>query len=235
MKILSQKQVNASVAESRKQQIDDGVKVAQKVDLLRGEVAEMQKAKILFMEQSKKEIEQATTPLYERLENLKSEVLSLELRREELLKPLDEEYDILRLKKEELNRDREEFVIKKSEFNEKEEELEQDELELKSRIRTSLIVERDAKKLQDKAQKDSEDAQTIVKIAIERKEEIEREILDKMSELRTKESQIEFQRQSNETISEQLKTKELALNVRERQINDKYIALQQAQEHVEHN
>lgn len=59
MKLLKKQAINAQISENRRQQIEEGVKLAKKVDLLRNEVNELQKKRsdlfeeIIILEEKK--------------------------------------------------------------------------------------------------------------------------------------------------------------------------------------
>ena len=99
MRILSKTQISTDSAFIRKQQIDEGVAVAKKVDAMRQELANFQKQRTDFVEGSKQAIEEQLAPYLQKLEYLKREIHRLEKMREELRKPLDAEWEVLEIAK----------------------------------------------------------------------------------------------------------------------------------------
>lgn len=90
MQLIKKSVVQNELAQQKKQQIDEGVKIAGKVDLLRRTLADLEDQQTKFIEKSRLELEKQTKDLHAQVEYLKKEILHLEDKREKLLKSLEE-------------------------------------------------------------------------------------------------------------------------------------------------
>ena len=70
MKLLPKSQVHAQVNEQRRQQIDEGMILAKKVDALRQTLAELEEQQRKFSEGTKRELERETQELHEEIAEL---------------------------------------------------------------------------------------------------------------------------------------------------------------------
>ena len=93
MRLLKKSEVTQKKAQARKQEIDEGVKIAQKVDAVRNTLAEEEANLDKFRTESVKNIKAELAPLEEKRDGLKKEVQELERTREQLLIPLTEEWE----------------------------------------------------------------------------------------------------------------------------------------------
>jgi uncharacterized membrane-anchored protein len=78
MRLLNKQQVAVSNSLIKKDQVDEGVKIAKKIDLMRTEFLSLQKQRADFIEGSKAVIEFQLGSLIKRLESLKGEISILE-------------------------------------------------------------------------------------------------------------------------------------------------------------
>ncbi len=92
MKLQPKRQVNAEVATHKKAQIDEGVKLAGKIDVLRETLAKEEGNLRQFREGSVKAVREEIDTLITDKENLKGDIVSLERRKAEALAPLDAEW-----------------------------------------------------------------------------------------------------------------------------------------------
>src|ERR1035437_10291040 len=96
MKLLSKKVINDRVQTERKNAIDAGTFLAKKIDALREEVLTLQKTRDEFIAGSQQVINDSLSSLQQKQDSLSKEIKELEVRRKELLKPLDDEWANLR-------------------------------------------------------------------------------------------------------------------------------------------
>lgn len=78
MKILKKQQINTQIAEARKQEIEQGLTLAKKVDTLRTELSNLQKQRLEYVEGMKAEMERQLQPLYDKKTYLQREIEVLE-------------------------------------------------------------------------------------------------------------------------------------------------------------
>lgn len=225
MKLMKKAEVNTQAQELKRQQISEGTELVQRIDALRKAHTELTEQQKQFVEKAKEELIRETTELYGQRELLKADVVSLTAIRAELQRPLDEEWKKLK--------DAQRIFEKKStEVSDKDEELDAKEraLEVKE-ARIDITIER-AEKAQIEAEKREKESETmliesenILKNSKNRREEIDAQIADRMSEAGIKENEIEFNRQGVEQLIKLNNMREKDLDERERKIDDKYKTL----------
>lgn len=103
MKLLSKKEVDQSKASERARDVQEGLKLAKRVDALRETQAEEEASLARFREKTLAIIHEETTKAAEKRDILLKEVSGLEKRRKEALKPLDKEEERLEAFREELS------------------------------------------------------------------------------------------------------------------------------------
>lgn len=96
MKLLKKSIIQSDLAFQRKQQIDEGILIAQKVDALRQTLASLESQHKRFVEGTKRELEKEIQSLVLDIQNFKVEILSLKEKREKLLEPLTVEWKLVR-------------------------------------------------------------------------------------------------------------------------------------------
>jgi chromosome segregation ATPase len=225
MRLLSKKIIQEQVAEQKRQQILDGVKVATKVDKLREEFAQLQRQRLDFLEGNKRALEEELQPLYTKLENLKGQVKQLAEERKELKKPLDDEWKLLEETK----------VIFKSqqeEFNKKEMDLEdikvflnnrQEEVEANLAKQKSLLKETEYNA--NKSREDKDESEKNLRIVNDRAYKIEKQIADRLAEVQEKEKLALFNLKAAEQVKAMNETKEKELKDKEKKVKDLYDTL----------
>jgi len=89
MKLLKKQVINAQIADQRKNQIEEGLNLAKKIDALRNDLLNLQKQRLDFIENSTREMKQVLIPLYEKKEKLEQEIKSFEEVRNKLKDKLE--------------------------------------------------------------------------------------------------------------------------------------------------
>ena len=211
MKLLSKKVINDRVQTERKNAIDAGVFLAKKVDALREEVLTLQKTRDDFITGSQQVINDSLSSLQQKQDSLSKEITELEVKRKELLKPLDEEWAKLNTEKVLVNKGLTDNFILKGQLDDKEKELEKNKQEIASILTKTLYQDEESKKardesisLKDLAQKEYEIAKenTISNSALEEQ---------KLKELQGKISTYENGISINERKEKDLEIREVAL------------------------
>ena len=104
MDLISKKVITSQIANQRKIQIDEGVALAKKIDLLRETLGSLELQHKNFLDKKEKELLSVTSNLEKDISNKKIEIKKLEEHRLKLLLPLGKEKKELEdLKKEILN------------------------------------------------------------------------------------------------------------------------------------
>ena len=164
MKLLSKSEVVRAKSIERQQQIDEGLKLAKKVDSLREIVANEEEALNKFRTQTLEEIHQQITSKSKELEYLVSEVNDLEKRQKEALRPLNKE-------REEIQALRESVEESFRELREREVTLTQQERDVEKKQKDVLSKEKRANLLVADAQSRLVDADILKKEASEAKKQ----------------------------------------------------------------
>jgi hypothetical protein len=211
MKLLQKKQINDRVQTERKNIIDSGVFLAKKIDALREEVLTLQKTRDEFIAGSQQVINDSLSSLQQKQDSLSKEITELEVRRKELLKPLDEEWAKVDKGIGEILNQKTELLAKEFLLNERENQIKKTENEISTIIANTRYKSEEAEKarnetftLRDLAQKEYEIAKenTISNSALEEK---------KLKELSIKISTYENGISVNETKEKDLEIREVAL------------------------
>lgn len=190
MKLLKKSVLSQDLNNQRKMQIDEGVHIANKIDALRKSLNELEVQHQNFIQSKQIELDNQFKSLESEIKEKRLEIKTLEERRIELLKPLDEEH-------EKLNQREEGLKTREKEFGSRFIELKQAEklAEIKYKDynnQTRYLVERiEANEVETKKINNNlKVSENKLKIALEREEEVERYISSKTSELRTREANL---------------------------------------------
>jgi len=222
MKIPSKQQVSVQIADQKRHQILEGVQIAKRVDVLRNALAELERNQKNFIEQSTKELTEVTEKLYTKKTVLEREIIEAEIKLEELRKPLDEEWGRATEKKLELEAYANQLAVKKLNFNlDKDEFLKKQDKLIKLEKHNDLIQEQ-FERLLEEAKEEKLSADQMLKDSIANRDEIEKELAERLLAVSVKEEKVNFDLQANEHIKEINERKEKELNIRERQIKDLY-------------
>lgn len=92
MKLLPKNELFAKVNTEKKAIIDGGIFLAKKIDALREEMLTLQKERDEFISGSQKIINESLVKLQQKQDSLFKEIKELEVKRRELLKPLNDEW-----------------------------------------------------------------------------------------------------------------------------------------------
>lgn len=225
MQLLSKNQIQRESSEERRRQIEEGAKLARKVDELRQaqftEQVNLQKFKEGTLEQLSKEIGALT----EQKNKLKDEVYSLTLRKAELLVPLDEEWIKVTNKSNELKQIENslqeatyKLKVKESEIENKAKEIATEDSRIKDSKELTQKHLIEAENLMEQSKQGLSNAEKEANRLINEATEINRKSLAKEADILFKEDYI-LRREY--FINE----KEKELSQKERLINDRYETL----------
>jgi len=109
MKLLTKSQVSQEVNFQKKQQIDEGISIATRVDALRKTLGELELQYKEFATLKQKELDGLFTALEKEIQEKRYEIKILEERRIKLLKPLNEEWKQVKEAQSELETKEEEY------------------------------------------------------------------------------------------------------------------------------
>ena len=211
MKLLKKTEINERVNTERKNSIDAGVFLAKKIDALREEVLTLQKTRDEFIAGSQQVINDSLSSLQQKQDSLSKEIKELEVKRKELLKPLDDEWAKLTKEKVLVNKELNDNFILKTELNEKEKAVKTTENEISKLAEQTIFNASETEKskanafsLEEMAQRKYEMAETE---RVEQNEAYERKSKELQGKIETYENGISV----NELKEKDLQTREVAL------------------------
>lgn len=102
MKLLEKNKIIALKNQERAVEVNEGYKLAKKVDSLRQTYADEQKNLINFRNETTRKVKEEIAVVFKQRDDLKEEVYSLMEEKKELLIPLDEQWDKVHKKEDEL-------------------------------------------------------------------------------------------------------------------------------------
>lgn len=228
MKLLSKQEVDTQKAKERKLEIDEGAKLAKRIDSLRELHSKEEKNLISFRDTNLANIRKEIDEEIKKRGSLRSQVSQAEERLEYLRKPLDREWEKVRNERLNLEDEKALIVGEWGKIKEKSNE----------NVRISLENLTEKSRLEDERKKVLE----IVKETLENREKSEktlsesRKILSiseetarkKSQELNVRETEVAIRERDVDNFEINLKNREIELNILEKQLEDKRATLQRA-------
>lgn len=227
MRLLPKKEIDSQKAQERKAEIDEGVKLARRVDSLRELQATEEANLTKFRQASLAQLQMEIKPLEEQRDGLLREVTSLEERRAIALIPLDAEWQkldrekALCTEKEEELREREIFLeqnIHEAELSFKEAETEKGRAKDLRRIASEELAK--AEELRKQATKESEDMREEARLLLDTAKLRDKESLKKLAEAIVKEKEVDMRYKSFFVWEKQLIDRERLLRDREQLLKE---------------
>lgn len=225
MKLQSIKQLNNELANERKKQIDEGLYIAQKVDVLRQTLASLEAQHQKFLAGSREESDKVIAELDQKKSTLKNEISKLEERRIELLKPLNDKWDELEEQKQAHKLELADFEIRNDLLKTKEKEFSEKEKQLNQKQETLSNQEEVIKRVSRETQELNEQAKNLKNKQLEEYTLSTTELGELRKELEEKEKLLVIQANFNKHRENILNKREKELNNKDRAIKDKYETL----------
>lgn len=160
MKLLTKQEITNKKATERKVEIDEGIKLARKVDGLRQIVSEEEKSLARFRSESLSHMRAEIKPLVEEKESLSEEIEKLKQQRNLLRAPLDKEWSEVRSHQARL-------VAQEESLDEKISKLQMSEEHINEKVRQLVLEEERIEDARASANESIEDAEAFKKQAIE--------------------------------------------------------------------
>jgi chromosome segregation ATPase len=226
MKLLKKSTIQSDLASQKKQQIDEGVAIARKVDELRLKLANLQVQEKAFLEGMQAEMEKKTGALGREIEARQEEIHILEAEKLELLKPLTAEWDLLSAKTAELEQVKVDLLRVSSDALNKEKRLE-DKLKQESETLNRIKVrERELIKVYEDTSQVRTSIENIKEAVIKEKERWDKYYDGKNAELTKREKAIT-------SYEFTLKKRQEELEIKEKEVADEKIKLQDQRQTLE--
>lgn len=225
MRLLDKKIISSDFALQKKAQIDEGIIIARKVDVLRETLASLEKQYATILSGSRKSLEFAIADLVEKKANVEGELRKLEERKQELNKIIDEKYAVSNEEKINFANKLADLTIKELEVNERESEIAKTE-EVITKTKDELTqLKADATRERGKAEEDRATALRIRQDVEADRDNGNRQLMERSGELDKRTEQNANQQRYLELRKQTMDEKEKELNDREKAINDKYETL----------
>lgn len=228
MKLLPKQKVNTLVEDQKRLIIEEGVALAKKVDALRVTLAELEKQHALFVGGMELNLKEKTDHLFREIKERETELKLLEIKRKELLKPLEDEWARVREKDATLGKFEARIRGKEGELDRKEADMTKRREEAVITLNHIKIRERELTRTMDKIdQLKTEAEKNYIKITSE-KEKQEEHFYKQNRELIVREKGIENYEVTLKQKQEQLEIKENKLDKMKIQLIDQRQTLERA-------
>ena len=228
MKLLPKKVVNSMVQDQKRAQIEEGVQLAHRVDLLRAKLADLEHQNELFIAGMQDQLRQKTKGYFSDIGDLQLEIKLLEAKRSELLKPLDFMREQLDTRESALNAKSLEIDSKLLEMARKEQVTNENKEKARETLNHINVRERELAAVYAKAQ-DDQDTTENIKYQIQKAKNDQDKLFEmKEKELNLREKSIESYEFTLQKKEEQLKMREQDNEVVRLQLTDQRKTLERA-------
>lgn len=208
MKLLKKSVLTQELNTQKRLQVDEGVRIATKVDALRSSLNDLETQHQNFVENKQLILDNQFKSLERDIKELKAEIVTLESRKTDLLKPLDEEYRKLFQREETVKAKEHELSNSFLQIKESQQIIKIKENDLNLQMK-SLGDRIKANEVETKKTKDNlKTSENKLKKALEREEEVERYISSKTSELRSREANLASRERELDILSKQIELRE---------------------------
>lgn len=232
MRLLDKKNVASEAASQRKAQIDEGLRLAQKIDKLRSEKDSLEEQRNRFIAGAKEELAKQTLDLVNEIAVRKAQIVELEAQRKRLLEPLDNQRALLTQREAELNEEKDKIAKGLQVIQEKTARLDEIKKKEKESLQKIKIREHELERAYLKAENHSSETEKIHNDLIAQKDSWVSQKAQEEKEIKRLQGENEFNRQANENMKEILHRRELELNDREKMVNDRYQTLLRSEQRL---
>lgn len=233
MRLLPAKELNNKIQEQKLSETKAGLFLARKIDALREELQEEQVKHDISIEGMKREYQMFMSEQTSKRGELIKQINELEVKRAELLKPLDEEWNRVN-EISEKNKEKSVHLNKiENELSEREKIIERREKDTEISETNSKNTLSEAEKIKEKAQKDYQKSQDILIEAKENEAKIKKSIEIRTKEIEKREATIAYReldaenRLKNALKKEEANRKEtLRIESKQRQLKNAFKELE---------
>lgn len=226
MKLLDRKTIVSERADERKQTIDEGLKLARKIDSLRetsaSEETRLAKFRVASLQKTKEEIDS----LIEKKRSIEAEIRSLEDQRRLAQIPLDQEWEgvntvssLLDDTEMKLSSQLEIVKERESSLTVREKELAKEE----GRVKDERVV---SAKLVRESQRKLEASQLVLSESEQSRERARKYFEEENEKLLSREALIAVRERENDMMMESVSQREKEIQIRKKQLDDRYQTLQ---------
>lgn len=225
MRILGKKTIDQQVVLERKNQIDEGVSLATKVDTLRRTLAELQAQHQSYISGMKDELDNATRGQLSEISERNLEISRLEEKKLELIKPLDEEWLKVNSKSTELDKLLSSNKVLGEKLLEEKDRLDSKIKDASEKLNKIKVRERELEKALSKAIENENKTQEMLTKATKDKENLDKIVEDTHARLEIEKKEVQFNSEANKNLRGILDERAGILDLREKGIQDRYDTL----------
>lgn len=234
MKILSQNEIDARKSEDKRFTLEEGLRIAKKIDEVRSTLFQEESNLKKFREETTKIVQAEIDKLIGQRDTLQYEVDVLNRQNLNLKKPFDEEWEMIKMMRvNELDEKLYNVESREKELNKKLLDFSYKEKSLQDAETRILDQDNRSTKALEEARLKEKEAQDLLNDAKLRDDAIQREINEKTKIFREKESGWLAKERDLDIREEALRRSVQELVKRERFINDKYMTLQRTMKALE--
>lgn len=221
MRLLPKSEIAQRKADARKTEIDEGMRLARRVDALRETLANEEVSLAKFRNETVAMIHNEIKTEREKLTLIQAEVATLTVKREELLVPLDKEWQEVKKHKEELEIYNNQLLSLEHSLKEKEKEIEKLQAKIKKELNHAELMSTVARESLKEATDKNLQAEIELNITKKNRENAEKLYQEMTKELKQRDSDLAT-RERDCTIKEtQLLERESALEKGWRLLEDR--------------
>ncbi len=225
MRLLAKQQLQDDLSLQKKIEIDNGIAIARKVDVLRETLATLEQSHKDFIAHSTEERKLLLGQLDYEINEKKKELERLDEQRKILLEPLDGEWKILREAQEEHTLNIENLSLKQNELSQKEKRITEEEKRIEKDTAIASDARRQAEQKLGQASKELKDAERISLQAKRYSEQIHLGLREEQDAMSNKMQDFNSWANALDKREILISAKEKQLVDKERFINDKYNTL----------
>jgi hypothetical protein len=221
MILPDRKTIRPLLEEQKYQSAKEGIALATKVDALRKEYNELKRNREVFLQGTVLEIERTTKVKSETLKTLQEQIDSLEARRLELLKPLNSEWQELKIAQKDFEKQQKDFTKRESDLEAIKQDVTKKEQKIAIQDQKTELEAQETERLNEQSKKDALKARQILQDATANLDEIEKECTERLLKVSELENQVDFDKQAVENIKKTYILKEKELIKREKLLKDR--------------
>lgn len=202
MRLLQKSVVSKDISDQRKQQIDEGIAIAQKIDKLRETLLSLQKQHDDFIAGIRADLEEKTKFLFEEITTRKLELENLERQRQQLLLPFTAEWEQVNLEKQRLQQFSGELSLFEANLKKDQEKLDELIKQEKERVFKAKAHEKALEKALIKAETNEQQTSTTLWEAHQIKSNSILEAESRKKELDSREANVAVKERENQLVKE---------------------------------
>ncbi len=235
MKLLKRATLNTQIQNQRREQINEGVSVAKRVDELRLKLGSLQQQESEFLGGMKSRLEEATLGLSQGIEAKKRELVEIEKERQKLVAPLDDAWEQVRAKERVVVEKIGELQVAKKKLDSSQKRLDGKILKANESLHKIKVCEREIDRATGSVQALETETESIRNATLVDRESYQTEFSENLAQLEERLVVVNRDADVVERLRLELEEKEQDLITREKHLASQQIALRLASEVINKN